>query len=158
MPGPDWPGFHLQPTTYTHIPQKNKYWCNHVGAMPLKMAIFLSTRFKSNFVISASAFESWLSVSLVLCFHCREKKKNINSFNSLRADVCLRKKLSQEKMHDSLFSWFCIGVSMNFPVQNPGQLLNELCPDQDTQGRLLVMSAVFHLAHNDVSSPCYSSL
>ena len=77
MPGQDWPGFHLQPTTYTHVPQKNKYWYNHVGAMPLKMAIFLSTHFKSDFVISASAFESWLSVSLVLCFHHRAKNKTL---------------------------------------------------------------------------------
>lgn len=71
MPGRGWPKFYLQPTTYTHVLLKSKYWCDHVGAMPRKMAIFLSTHLKSKFVISASVFESWLSVSLVLCFHCR---------------------------------------------------------------------------------------
>ena len=45
--------------------------------MPLKMAIFLSTHYKSNVVILASAFESRLSVSLVLCFQCREKNKTL---------------------------------------------------------------------------------
>ena len=102
MPGQDWPGFHLQPTTYTHVPQKNKYWYNHVGAMPLKMAIFLSTHFKSDFVISASAFESWLSVSLVLCFHHRAKNKTLTLLvefwkYSLGVTICItcRKAFSQ---------------------------------------------------------------
>ena len=120
MPGQDWPGFHLQPTTYTHVPQKNKYWCNHVGAMPLKMAIFLSTHFKSDFVISASAFESWLSVSLVLCFHRRAKNKTLN----LSTWLMFKKTLIPEKMHHSLIFWFCARVSTKHPAQNPGQPSN----------------------------------
>lgn len=138
MPGPDWPGFHLQPATHTHIPQKNKYRCNQVGAVPLKMAIFLSTRFKSNFVISASAFESWLSVSLVLCFHGRGEKESITLSTVLRADVCLRKKLSQENMHESLLPWVRVRVCTNGPAPSPGQAVRRKTRSQQkTPGPLL---------------------
>ena len=141
MPGQDWPGFHLQPTTYTHVPQKNKYWCNHVGAMPLKMAIFLSTHFKSDFVISASAFESWLSVSLVLCFHHRAKNKTL----TLSTWLMFKKTLIPEQMHHSLI--FC-----SVP-EFPQSILPKILDSHQME-----VSALHRLLHSDVSYPWSYSL
>lgn len=159
MPGLDWPRFHFQPTTYTHIPRKNKYWCNHVGATPLKVTLSLSTPFKKHLChFSLCLWKLVFCVSGVMFLLQGKKNKTLTLSAVWELMYIYEKKLSQEKMHDSLLAWFCSTTSTNRPGQNPGQLSDELCPGQKTQDPLPVVSALLHLPHDDVSSPGSPSL